>query len=189
MQHLLSHRVVQYPASDPLVLSVGGTTLSLQDGGRQEIAWAGSGGGVSKIFREPGYQRHLSAGVQRFLHGQRGVPDVAIDGAHQSPVYIYAGGAWRLAAGTSAAAPQWAGIAALADDLAGRKLGDLHGPLYALAGSSRYNVDLYDVTEGTIQDPPSLHSESPLHAARGWDPTTGLGTPRAASLLPDLAGK
>lgn len=189
LKHLYPYRVVQYPASDPLVLSVGGTRLAAGAAARSETAWPGSGGGASKIFGEPVYQRDLPLAAQGLLHGMRGLPDVALNAARESPVVIYEDGRWRGAGGTSAGAPQWAGLVALADSLAGRDLGDIHTALYRLARSPRYAADMYDITEGSIKDPPGLSGGEPaLHAGPGWDPATGLGSPHAASLLPDLAG-
>jgi len=81
----------------------------------------------------------------------------------------------------------WAGLIALADSAANHDLGSINASLYRLAGSGRYHQDFHDVVSGRILDPPSLHSAAgPLHAAPGWDPATGLGSPHAASLLPDL---
>jgi subtilase family serine protease len=184
-KHLLPYRVVQYPASDPFVLAVGGTRLVLNSRGRNETAWQGSGGGFSKLFSEPSYQHGLPAPTQRLLHGRRGLPDVALNAA--SPILIYWRGRWRLAGGTSASAPQWAGLIALADSAAGHDLGTIQAALYRLAGSPRYHADLNDITSGSIKDPPGSESkQTPLRAAPGWDAATGLGSPRAASLLPDL---
>jgi subtilase family serine protease len=187
LKHLFPYRVVQWPASDPLVLAVGGTQIVLNGKQRQETAWWGSGGGFSKLYAEPSYQRDLPAATQRLLHGRRGLPDVAINAAVESPVLIYVAGRWGLASGTSVATPEWAGLVALADSAAGHDLGSINAALYRLAGSSRYRADLYDVTKGSILDPPPkrLWSGS-LHAGPGWDPATGLGTPNAASLFPDL---
>lgn len=185
VKHFFPYRVVQWPASDPLVLAVGGTHLV--NTGQGEDAWLGSGGGVSKLYAEPPYQRGLPAATQRFLHGRRGLPDVALNAAGASPVTIYYQGRWRLAGGTSAAAPQWAGLIALADGAAGHRLGSIHAALYRLARSPRYHADLRDITTGSIVDPPAVRGKQPaLHAGPGWDATTGLGTPRAASLIPDL---
>ena len=188
LKHLFPFRVTQFPASDPHVIAVGGTQLTIgNSGGRTEVAWPGSGGGFSKLFAEPAYQRTLPASVQKQLSGRRGVPDVALNSSNLSPVPVMRDGAWFLAWGTSAATPQWAGILALADNAAQRRLGDIHTALYKLAGSSRYHTDLYDITSGSIKDPPDIAGTNPpLHAAAGWDPATGLGTPNAQKLIPDL---
>ncbi len=94
---------VDYPASDPLVTAVGGTSLGVNrnNGYQFETAWAtgtsdlsangqaweppypgdffyGGGGGASSIFAEPFYQRGVVPnGVAR---GRRALPDIAMDG-------------------------------------------------------------------------------------------------------------
>lgn len=187
LHHYFPYRTAQFPASDPHVLAVGGTQLTV-DGSdqRKEVAWNGSGGGFSKLFAEPSYQRGLPSAVQKLLKKRRGVPDVSFDGARLSPVLIVRGGRWAEVWGTSAGAPQWAGLLALADSAAGHRLGDIHQALYALALSRRSTSDLYDITSGSISDPSEMAGSTPLHAAAGWDPATGLGSPRADHLIPDL---
>jgi subtilase family serine protease len=176
----------QFPASDPHVLAVGGTTISAgTDGSLSEVAWTLGGTGLSKFFAEPSYQKVLPAGVQKLLAGRRGYPDVAYDAAPESGVPIVVNGQWLRSGGTSSGTPQWAGILALADQSAGKRLGDVHTSLYAIAGSSRYHKDFHDITSGIIKDPPEV-TAAPFHAAAGWDLATGLGTPNAVQLVPDL---
>lgn len=191
MQRTYPFRVAQYPASDPYVLSVGGTTLSVgADGSRGEVAWPFSGGGVSKLFPEPAYQRGLPKRLQTFLHGHRGYPDVAYDGSPESAVPIVMNGQWYRGAGTSAGTPQWAGILALADSAAGKRVGDIHSAIYSLARGNRYHTDFHDITTGSIKDPPELTGkEQPLKATAGWDPATGLGSPNTKALVADLIKK
>ncbi len=188
LKRIYPYRVAQFPASDPHVLAVGGTTVSTQaDGSRFEAAWVNSGGGVSKFFAEPVYQRSLPARDQRVLKTRRGYPDVAYNGSNLSPVPVMFNGQWGGVSGTSAGAPQWAGILALADDAAGKRLGDIHAALYAIGHSSRYHADFHDITLGSITDPPALAGTvTPFKATSGWDLTTGFGTPRAANLVTDL---
>jgi subtilase family serine protease len=187
LKHVYPFRTVQWPSSDPLVLAVGGTRLQVSKSGPSETAWVGSGGGVSKLFREPAYQLGLSSAVQRVLGHHRGLPDVAINASNQNPVLIYVHGRWGIAGGTSVSVPEWAALMALADSKADHDLGDIHSALYQLARSPRYHVDMRDVTAGAIDDPAALKGKLPkLRAKSGWDPTTGLGTPRAAPLTSDL---
>jgi subtilase family serine protease len=191
LKHLFPYPVVGYPASDPLVLAVGGSRLEVGLDGRVhgETTWTRSGGGVSKLFPEPAYQRGLPAATQRLLRGHRGLPDVAYNSALESPILVYQRGRWTLAAGTSAAAPQWAGLVALADGMAGRDLGSINAALYRLAASPRGHADLRDITSGGIVGPKRGGSGTGsivFHAGPGWDAATGLGSPRAASLIPDL---
>jgi subtilase family serine protease len=77
---------VQWPAADPNVLSVGGTTLYIAPNGTYEgeSGWYDSGGGYSQVYAEPSYQY----GVQG--SGLRTVPDVAYDADNlNSPVWVY----------------------------------------------------------------------------------------------------
>src|SRR5207248_4803373 len=105
LKKMFPYPVVGYPASDPLVLAVGGTRLRVDLDGRVrgETAWTGSGGGVSKLFPEPAYQRSLPAAAQRLLGGHRGLPDVAYNSAVESPILVLQRGKWALVGGTSAA--------------------------------------------------------------------------------------
>jgi len=188
VKNMYPYPVAQYPASDPYVLAVGGTRLLYNAAGRLsgETAWTGSGGGVSNLFPEPAYQRALPSATQRLLGGRRGIPDVAYDAAAESPVLVLQDGKWGLAAGTSAAAPQWAGLIALADQAAGHDLGLVNTALYRLAASPRYSAVLHDITSGRSAGPTRGPGESaalsPV-AGPGWDIPTGLGSPRADGLV------
>lgn len=85
--------------------------------------------------------------------------------------------------GTSSSSPQWAGLIAIADQTAGRDLGYINPSLYAVANNpSEYANDFYDVTHGNNQ----TTSIPGYSASTGWDAVTGLGTPDAAHLIPDL---
>jgi subtilase family serine protease len=91
---------------------------------------------------------------------------------------------WYVVGGTSSGSPQWAGIVAMADQAAGRDLGFINPSLYKIAADpAKYAADFYDVTVGNNQTDPSVQGYS---ATTGWDPVTGLGTPNAANLVPDL---
>ncbi len=197
-------RGVVLPASDPLVTAIGGTRLLANPmTGRYvgETSWnrpprprvlsrkrlsAASGGGLSSLFSRPRYQDGLG-GIDR----RRGVPDVAADADPATGLallayrrgqnYILAGG------GTSASAPLWAGIAALADQYAGRRLGFLNAGLYRIGRGSRYHAAFHDITLGdnTVLFPPAQIAG--YRAAPGWDPVTGWGSPNAEVLVPLLA--
>jgi subtilase family serine protease len=189
-------------ASDPLVLSAGGTTL---DASRSTGAWIGetswglpdgepgtgfqsSGGGFSRLFRRPSYQNGV-AGIGAF----RGMPDVAADADPRTgfPVVTSdAGGSYTVSGhgGTSASAPLWAGIIALADQYAKRHLGFVDPAIYRIARSQRYHQAFHDVTSGksnTAEFPRGTIAG--YRAGPGWDPVTGWGSPNAAVLVPLLA--
>ena len=147
-------RGVQYPASDPLVLAVGGTTLVANPRTGSyitETAWDGpdygSSGGFSSVIARPSYQNGVPG-----IGPHRGVPDVAADADASSGMALI--GEWpggplmAPAAGTSAGAPFWAGIVALADQNAGRDLGSVNPAIYEIAQSASYHAAFHDVVKG-----------------------------------------
>jgi len=197
---------VNWPASDPLVTAVGGTYLCTNPTtgigvdsadppvncgsfpGEREIGWIDSGGGYSSIFGKPDYQDTLPAGSTA-IGDTRGIPDVAFQASSRTAPLVYAtedgGGGWFTVGGTSCSSPQFAGLVAIADQLAGHGLGPINSTLYAIgANPASYAADFFDVTTGTNQADPGVTGYS---ATTGWDPVTGLGTPNAASLVPALA--
>ena len=173
-----------FAPDNPWVTAVGGTSLPRQ--GASEIAWPRSGGGFSQFYSIPSYQKLLPASAQTLLKGRRGVPDVSADADPLTGLVFYEAGTWNLAGGTSASTPLWAGLMAIADQMAGKGLGFINAALYKLAMSNRYAQDFHDITQGNN----SVHTNNlnvPGYAATtGWDPITGLGSPNAENLLPDL---
>jgi subtilase family serine protease len=93
-------------------------------------------------------------------------------------------GGWFIVGGTSCSSPQFAGLVAIADQIAGHGLGQINPTLYQLADGPAYSTYFYDVTTGNNQADPSIPG---YPATTGWDPLTGLGTPDAATLVPALA--
>ena len=193
---------VSLPASDPLVLAAGGTTLTASTStGRYEgeTAWntlpsepgghsSASGGGFSHLFTRPGYQDGIPG-----TGAMRGVPDVSADAGFYSGMAIVVSDSTQYligdATGTSAAAPVWAALVALADQRAGHDLGFVNPAIYRIAESPAYSAAFHDVTSGnnTVQDPPVTIAG--YQAASGWDPVTGWGSPDAQVLVPLLAGR
>jgi subtilase family serine protease len=116
----------------------------------------------------------------------RGVPDIAYQASARTGVLVYnqEEGGWFTVGGTSCGSPQWAGIAAMANQMAGHDLGFLNPKLYSIASNpAKYAADFYDVTVGCNQTTPDIPGYC---ASPGWDAVTGLGTPDAAHLIPDL---
>jgi subtilase family serine protease len=181
---------VSLPASDPLVLAVGGTILdAAMPGGtyQGEMAWNegtdGSAGGFSSLFARPSYQD----GVAR-IGAARGVPDVAANAdAGTAMALVYNDGSSRPATGTSASTPLWAGVIALADQEAGRHLGFVNPALYAIARGPGYHRAFHDVVTGdnSVLWPTGVYDG--YAAGPGWDPVTGWGSPDAQYLVPLLA--
>ncbi len=163
-----------YPADNPSVVAVGGTTLSLSASGvvHSETAWADSGGGVSRYEPRPGYQVPTMN-----PHLGRGIPDVAFDADPDTGVAVYdtANGGWLEVGGTSVGAPAWAGILAVADQLRAAS-GDA---ALTAAGFEAQRV-LYQLTRG-LADITSGSNGScgqVCTAGPGYDFVTGLGSPR-----------
>jgi subtilase family serine protease len=178
-------RAVGWPASDPLVTAVGGTKLTLKnsagDYGSEQV-WGdsigASGGGISQFYAEPEWQKNLPN--QTMLNGKRGIPDVSWGAAVNFVFYhSYPGEprGWNAIGGTSASAPQWAGLIAIADQMAGKPLGFLNPAIYQLDGKG-----FHDITSGNN----SADGVTGFQAGPGWDLATGWGTPDAAVLLPQL---
>jgi uncharacterized protein YjbI with pentapeptide repeats len=172
---------VDFPASSPWVLSVGGTTLTTRGGSIvSEVVWnaggGASGGGVSDVFPMPAWQS--SAGVPLRSDGQhgRGVPDVAAHADPASGYKVVVDGSWEVIGGTSAAAPLWAGLVALFNQAIGRNIGHLTPLLYDRLGPAGL---LRDVTTGNN----AVGKVKGYSAGPGWDPCTGWGTPYGTRLL------
>jgi subtilase family serine protease len=208
MNSFFENRVTDWPATDPLVTAVGGTTLHLDASGHRtspDKVWnetvsnlppshvypRASSGGRSAIFPRPDYQ----AGVRSVVGGARGIPDVSMSAAADGSVLVCAsfyGGpsCYRVGSGTSEATPEFAAVVAIADQAAGRRLGLLNPALYRL-GAARA-PGLVDVTQGnntvSFQQGGSLHVVKGWQAVPGYDLATGLGTIDAAELVDELAG-
>ena len=186
-----------YPAFSPDVVAVGGTSLQNLDsngdypgtGKGGEIGWSDSGGGISQYELEPAYQ----AGVQDT--GYRSIPDVSFDADPATGVAVadsfkgtttnVNGLSWDVGNGTSLGTPCWAGLIAIVNQGrvdASRGVLDSSSPtqtleaLYSLSATN-FNHNLggdNGTTTSGLLDPTS------------YDEVTGLGSPVANSLVPDL---
>lgn len=150
------------------------------------------GGGFSIIFGEPSYQQYVLPDGK-----QRGLPDVAYNAAVEHGVLTYLAipgiqSGFYTFGGTSAGSPQWSAITAIANQRAGKSLGFLNTGLYRVAVKRQFYAEsFHDITTGTNS---SLQFDSlgnPVNiigfdAGIGWDPVTGLGTPKVAALVDDL---
>jgi subtilase family serine protease len=204
------------PASDPNVTGVGGTTLNASDPAGNyigETAWTEqlfgcnppalapadincSGGGFSTIYGRPSWQKSQIKGGTG-----RGVPDVSYNAGVNGGVLTHCGicnllfgisptdpHTFFIFGGTSAGSPQWAALAADADQMAGARIGNINQSLYQFSqAQKKYAADFHDVTTGN-NDVAELGGNG-YNAGTGWDAVTGLGTPNAANLLPALAKK
>jgi subtilase family serine protease len=188
---------VSLPASDPWALAAGGTTLTanpVTGAYQSETVWNvqsgspdGSGGGFSKLFARPSYQNGVSG-----IGAMRGVPDVAGEATGTSGMALAfkapgGGDEFIGAGGTSAAAPFWAGLIALADQEAGHALGFVNPAIYRIAQSPQYHKAFHDITAGNNTVSLNGTTITGYEAGTGWDPVTGWGTPDAQVLIPLLA--
>jgi kumamolisin len=182
---------VDFPASSPFVLGVGGTKLTASQGKNasitHEIVWnetmisdGGGGGGVSVIFSKPLYQSYVSvpSAVDPPHTVGRGVPDVAAVADPYTGVVVMhiSGTKLEPIGGTSAAAPLWASLIARINQGLGVPCGFLNPVLYEKF-STRVLRDITVGNNGTYQ------------ATVGWDACTGLGAPGGSRLFKALAGR
>ena len=177
----------EYPAYSPNVVAVGGTSLHVSGGNySSESGWSGSGGGISQYEAQPAYQSGLTASstnrtipdvVPRRRFRYTGVsvydsynaatprrgPLVSSSAARRASL-LRPGprSACHLADQTALGAEAWDPSTVCTPDLA--------DPVHA-AGRR-----LYDITTGN----------NGVAAGPGYDLVTGIGTPLASKLVPDL---
>jgi len=220
LEDLYTMQVNSWPSSDPLVTSVGGTQMNLDDQGNHlspDVVWndsavgiqAAGGGGPSHVFDRPDFQD----GVRSVVGHARGTPDISLNAAVDGGVWVYytfvgPTSPYHIFGGTSAATPEFAGIVAMADQVARQWLGWLNGALYKLAngngygngyaygyGNGKRNQDsgVVDVTQGNNDIGPFVNSDGQTYhvpgyaAGPGYDLASGLGTIDAATFVPALA--
>jgi subtilase family serine protease len=186
---LFSYPVATWPATDPLVTSVGGARLHLTAAGRRttpDTAWndtyGATGGGVSSVFPRPAFQDR----VRPVVGEHRGTPDIALSAAVDGGVLVYTSydvedTGWRVVGGTSEAAPLFAGLVALAAQRAKHRLGAINPALYQLAAAPGNGI--VDVTAGDN----SYGGVTGHSAGPGYDLVSGLGTIDGARFVPALA--
>jgi len=205
-------RVTSWPDSDPLVTGVGGTQLHFtaqgtpaaptvwnDTGNRNANEFAdgspgpnplASGGGTSIFFTRPRYQN----GVRDVVGGSRGVPDISMSAACDGSVNTYdsyrgAPAGWSPTCGTSEATPLFAGIVALADQVAGHPLGLINPALYQLAAQRAPGI--VDVTSGdntvSFSQGGRQQTVTGFGARPGYSLATGVGTVNARYFVPELA--
>jgi kumamolisin len=175
---------VWFPASSPYALACGGTVATPGDNGggvATEAVWndgfSGTGGGISDAFPVPAYQTNLvlppsvNDGAMR-----RGVPDVAGAAAGTPGYRIVVNGTETVKDGTSAVAPLWAALIAIANAQRATPLGLVNPALYG-------NPSLFrTITQGNNRVGGKGYDAGP-----GWNACTGLGVPRGAEIIAALA--
>lgn len=167
---------VQWPAVSKNVLAVGGTTFSLTASGnliKDEIAWSGSGGGISSFVRQPKYQKKF--GIKSYNY--RSVPDVSFFADPQKGVSIYSSKTgWTTLCGTSFGTQAWGAFIALVNQNSKSPVSKLQDKLYQLADRKKYTKYFRDITSG------SNGSDALNSADSRYDFVTGLGSPIADKL-------
>lgn len=193
-----THPVTSWPASDPLVTAVGGLDLTLDAHGRRlgrDHVWNDSGpppsaggGGLSVDFSRPAFQN----GVKAEVGSHRGVPDISMSASCSHAVDVFTsfeGPSWDLICGTSEATPLFAGIVALADQVAGHPIGTINSFLYQMAASHDHGI--VDITVGNntvvVAQGGKQVTVQGWEAVPGYDLSSGLGTVNASLFVPELA--
>lgn len=178
---------VEWPSVSSYVVSVGGTTLKIGSDGtyQSETGWSGSGGGTSSYLSIPSYQ----SSWQNIIGSHRGNPDISWDADSNTGVAVYSTTryshqtGWFQVGGTSLGSPCWSGMIALFDQNRTSALSslDVITKLYNTAGttgSSGYTSYFHDVAQG---------SNGAYTAASGYDLVTGIGSPKADTLVSYMA--
>lgn len=172
---------VDFPASSPHVLGCGGTKLT-GSGTKitSEVVWneessneGATGGGVSTFFALPTWQSSANVPAPAGTAGGRGVPDVAGDADPNTGYTIRVDGETTVIGGTSAVAPLWAGLIALANAANNSQAGFVNPTLYAAEDTA-----FHDITSG---------NNGAFSAGPGWDACTGLGSPIGAAVVAAIA--
>jgi kumamolisin len=165
----------EFQSSDPCVVGVGGTTLTLGAAGQvqNEHGWASGGGGKSILFPRPPWQKGngVPAGNERL------VPDVSLSADPNDGAFLVLNGKVVQIGGTSWSAPTWAGLCALMNEArqkAGKApLAFLNPLIYPLLGTACFR----DIQSG---------SNGHYHAGKGYDLVTGIGVPDIKELMAKL---
>jgi subtilase family serine protease len=191
LTHAYPFQVNSWPSSDPLVTSIGGTQMHLDANGNRispDVTWndgfGATGGGPSHVFSRPSFQK----GVRNVVGASRGTPDISMSAAVDGGAILYyttpfrASGPWHIVGGTSEASPIFAGVIAIADQMAGQRLGDINPRLYELGRDSAEN-GIVDVTVGNN----TFAGVTGFNATAGYDMATGWGTVDANKFVRALA--
>ena len=183
---------VNFPATSPFVLAVGGTTLharSSSQGGQaiNEVVWndgpgSGTGGGVSDITPVPSWQTgKVPKSINPGHFDGRAIPDVAANADPATGYLVMSGGKMQIVGGTSASAPLWASLIVRINALLGKRVGNFNALLYSKLGPAGV---CRDITVGDNDTDGLLNGN--FKAGSGWDACTGWGAPDGQKLLQAL---
>ena len=189
-----------YPGESQYATGVGGTHLTVTGPGgawSAEAAWNskgyGSGGGVSPDgIALPSWQAGLATTTNGGSSIYRNVPDVAME-ADFDNYMCNLGTCYTTGAGTSFAAPRWAGFMALVNQQAVEAgnapaggIGFINVKLLQVGTGSNYGTDFHDVQLGNNN---TANQTTWFNAVPGYDLVTGWGSPTGQELIDELAGK
>ncbi len=183
---------VNFPATSPYVLAVGGTTLRSREdvsGGMQitESVWndgpgSGTGGGVSDYIAVPDWQNgKVLTSINPGNFAGRAIPDVAANADPNTGYMVMSDGQMQVVGGTSASTPLWASLITRINAISGVKVGNFNALLYDTLGPGGV---LRDITSGNNDTDGLLGGEFP--AGPGWDACTGWGVPDGDKLSKSL---
>jgi len=190
---------VDFPSSSPYVLCVGGTSLRMKKGVRNETAWkqgdglradggGSTGGGVSTQFPVPSWQGGVDAQSVNPGHGTgRYVPDVAAVASSATGYFVVVDGQGGVSGGTSASAPLWAALLGRINAaLKTRTVGYLTPLLYGKVAGGTSTLGKAVCNDVTSGDNATAAGVGGYHAKPGFDLVTGWGTPDGTALLEQL---
>jgi kumamolisin len=161
---------VSWPAVDPHVIALGGTDITFSGGKYNHTqAWSGSGGGVSKIYAIPAYQKGVSGEASKT---KRNVPDLAFPSFYTD---TFVNGSWEGLQGTSWSSPIYVALQLEINQVKGSRFGWVNPNIYSVFKNSAY-TDFFDVTNG---------SNGLFSAKKGFDNVTGIGSPKGETLATD----
>jgi kumamolisin len=183
------HAHVNFPATSPYVLAVGGTTLHARKGSNGqtsiiEVVWndgpgSGTGGGISDITPVPSWQEgKVPRSINPGNFAGRAVPDVAANADPNTGYLVRSGGQFGIVGGTSASAPLWGSLITRINALLGKRVGNFNALLYGTIGPAKV---LGDITSGNNDTDGLLNGQ--FQAGPGWDACTGWGAPDGAKLF------
>lgn len=190
---------VNFPASSPYVLAVGGTSLHLGSGGNTEVAWkdgdglrkdggGSTGGGVSVIFPRPSWQTISVESINPGSIAGRCMPDVCADASAETGYFVVVDGKRQISGGTSAATPLWAGLLGRVNALigGGKTVGYLSPVLYGPSSAGATTTLGSAVCTDIVQGNNNTAAVGGYSATVGYDAVTGWGSPQGANLLTAL---
>lgn len=175
------HAHVDFPSTSPFVTACGGTSLTVSGSQNTETAWndgdgSATGGGISDFFDRPLYQ--LAVPMPTNLGSAkvgRGVPDISAVADPNTGYAVFVHGLWQIVGGTSAVAPLISGLATRINQNINKPVGLLNNRIYGTNGASAFN----DISGGNN----SCDGVTGYTAGPGWDPVSGLGSPKGKAIL------